>query len=48
VSAVAIAPGARTADEQLAELVCFLVSPAGDYFSGCVFELGSGELLRTS
>jgi NAD(P)-dependent dehydrogenase (short-subunit alcohol dehydrogenase family) len=41
VTAVAIAPGARTADEELAELVGFLVSMAGDYFSGCLFELGS-------
>lgn len=40
VTAVAIAPGPATADEQLAELVCFLVSPAGEYFSGCVFALG--------
>lgn len=39
VTAVAIAPGPATADEQLAELVCFLVSPAGEYFSGCVFAL---------
>ena len=29
VTTVAIAPGARTTDEELAELVCFLVSPAG-------------------
>jgi NAD(P)-dependent dehydrogenase (short-subunit alcohol dehydrogenase family) len=42
VSAVAIAPGARTTDDDLAELVCYLVSVAGDYFSGCAFELGSG------
>lgn len=48
VSAVTIAPGARTADDELAELVCYLVSPAGDYFTGCVFELGSDELIRTS
>ncbi len=40
VTAVAIAPGPQTADDELAELVCFLVSPAGEYFSGCVFELG--------
>jgi NAD(P)-dependent dehydrogenase (short-subunit alcohol dehydrogenase family) len=46
VGAVAIAPGARTTDEELAELVCFLVSPAGEYFTGCMFELGSGELVR--
>ena len=50
VTAVAIAPGARTTDDELAELVCFLVSAAGDYFSGCAFELGSGgsQLIRTS
>lgn len=40
VTAVAISPGAGTTDDDLAELVCFLVSVAGDYFSGCVFELG--------
>jgi NAD(P)-dependent dehydrogenase (short-subunit alcohol dehydrogenase family) len=39
VTAVAIAPGSATRDEELAELVCYLVSPAGDYFSGCLFEL---------
>jgi NAD(P)-dependent dehydrogenase (short-subunit alcohol dehydrogenase family) len=39
VTAVVIVPGAGTG-EQVAELVCFLASPAGDYFSGCRFELG--------
>jgi NAD(P)-dependent dehydrogenase (short-subunit alcohol dehydrogenase family) len=39
VTAAAIAPGARSTDDELAELVCFLVSIAGDYFSGCTFEL---------
>jgi NAD(P)-dependent dehydrogenase (short-subunit alcohol dehydrogenase family) len=39
VTAVAIAPGARSTDDDLAELVCFLVSVAGEYFSGCEFEL---------
>ena len=49
VRSVAIAPGARTGDAELAELVCFLVSPAGDYFSGCLFELGASDsLIRTS
>jgi NAD(P)-dependent dehydrogenase (short-subunit alcohol dehydrogenase family) len=50
VTAVAIAPGARTTDEELAELVCFLVSVAGDYFSGCVFDLGATarSLIQTS
>jgi NAD(P)-dependent dehydrogenase (short-subunit alcohol dehydrogenase family) len=48
VTVATIAPGARTSDEELAELVCYLVSPAGDYFTGCLFELGSGELIRSS
>jgi hypothetical protein len=41
VTSTAIARGAETSDEELAELVCFLVSAAGDYFSGCLFELGA-------
>jgi NAD(P)-dependent dehydrogenase (short-subunit alcohol dehydrogenase family) len=49
VTTVALAPGARTSDEELAELVSFLVSPAGEYFSGCSLELGASDsLLRTS
>jgi hypothetical protein len=39
VTAVAIAPGGATSEEALAELVSFLVSEAGEYFSGCLFEL---------
>lgn len=39
ITATMIAPGPATTDEQLAQLVCFLVSSAGDYFSGCRFEL---------
>lgn len=50
VTAVSLGPGPRTPDTELAELVCYLVSVAGDYFSGCAFELGGGghQLLRTS
>jgi len=49
VTTVALAPGDRTTDEELAELVSFLVSPAGKYFSGCLLELGAADsLLRTS
>jgi NAD(P)-dependent dehydrogenase (short-subunit alcohol dehydrogenase family) len=40
VSAAMIAPGATTTDEQLAELICFLVSEAGGYVSGSRLELG--------
>lgn len=41
ITVTSIAPGARTTDQQLAELVCFLLSPAGGYFSGCVLSLGT-------
>jgi NAD(P)-dependent dehydrogenase (short-subunit alcohol dehydrogenase family) len=36
----AILPGARTTDDEIGGLVAYLASPAGDYFSGCVFSLG--------
>jgi NAD(P)-dependent dehydrogenase (short-subunit alcohol dehydrogenase family) len=41
ITAIAIAPGPHTTDGQLAELLAFLASPAGEYFSGCRLELGS-------
>jgi NAD(P)-dependent dehydrogenase (short-subunit alcohol dehydrogenase family) len=41
ITAVAIAPGPATSEDELAQLVAFLVSPAGEYYSGCRFELGS-------
>jgi len=37
----AVLPGGQTSEDQLGELVCFLASSAGDYFSGCRLELGS-------
>jgi NAD(P)-dependent dehydrogenase (short-subunit alcohol dehydrogenase family) len=40
ITAVAVVPGTATTPGELAELVCFLVSPAGDYFSGCRIDLG--------
>jgi hypothetical protein len=42
VTATVIVPGGATTDWQIAELVCFLASSAGDYFSGCRFALGAG------
>jgi NAD(P)-dependent dehydrogenase (short-subunit alcohol dehydrogenase family) len=39
ISPVAIAPGPSTAAEQIAGVVAYLASPAGDYFSGCQLEL---------
>jgi NAD(P)-dependent dehydrogenase (short-subunit alcohol dehydrogenase family) len=40
ITAVTIAPGDETSDEEVAHLVAFLASPAGDYYSGCRFSLG--------
>jgi citronellol/citronellal dehydrogenase len=39
ISPVAIAPGPSTAVEQIAGIVAYLASPAGDYFSGCQLDL---------
>jgi NAD(P)-dependent dehydrogenase (short-subunit alcohol dehydrogenase family) len=39
ISPVAIAPGPSTSLEQIAGVVAYLASPAGDYFSGCQLEL---------
>jgi NAD(P)-dependent dehydrogenase (short-subunit alcohol dehydrogenase family) len=39
VTAVAIAPGARTRPEEVAALTAFLSSPAGAYFSGCLLDM---------
>jgi hypothetical protein len=35
-----VAPRPSATDEEVAELVSFLVSPAGEYLSGCRLELG--------
>lgn len=40
VTVVMVAPGDNAAEHELAELVCFLTSSAGDYFSGCRLDLG--------
>jgi NAD(P)-dependent dehydrogenase (short-subunit alcohol dehydrogenase family) len=40
VTAVMVAPGERTTEPELAEVICFLVSEAAEYFSGCKLELG--------
>lgn len=41
ITAVALWPGPETTDAEMAEVACFLISPAGGYFSGCRFELGA-------
>ena len=38
VRATAIVPGPRTSDDELAQLVTFLASAGGEYFSGCRFD----------
>jgi NAD(P)-dependent dehydrogenase (short-subunit alcohol dehydrogenase family) len=43
VTPVAVCPGVRTTDDELAELVCFMLSPAGGYYSGCRFDLGIAQ-----
>jgi NAD(P)-dependent dehydrogenase (short-subunit alcohol dehydrogenase family) len=44
ITAVAIWPARHTTDAELAQLACFLVSPAGGYFSGCRWELGAAPV----
>ncbi len=39
ITVVAVAPGAAVSPEQLATLSCYLLSPAGAYFSGCLMDL---------
>jgi len=39
ITPVAIAPGDGTAADEVAALVAYLASPAGDYFSGCLLDL---------
>jgi NAD(P)-dependent dehydrogenase (short-subunit alcohol dehydrogenase family) len=41
VRPVVILPGAATTPAEVAELVAFLASPAGAYYSGCAFALGA-------
>ena len=39
IRTTAIRPGDATPDDEVAQLVAYLVSSAGDYFSGCAFAL---------
>ena len=48
VTAVAIAPGDRTAAGEVAALIAYLASPAGAYFSGCLLDLRGRRLTRVS
>jgi hypothetical protein len=41
ITTVAILPADATTPDEVAELAAFLASPAGEYYSGCAFTLGS-------
>lgn len=43
IRTTALTPGRRTRADELAALVAYLASPAGDYFSGCVLAM-EGEV----
>jgi len=45
VRPTAVLPGDATTGAEVADLVAYLASPAGDYFSGCAFTLGSAATL---
>jgi hypothetical protein len=40
ITPTAVLPGDATPDPEVAEVVAFLASPAGDYFSGTALSLG--------
>ncbi|HEY5429768.1 MAG TPA: hypothetical protein VIK04_11670 [Solirubrobacteraceae bacterium] len=44
ITAVALTPGAMTTDGELAELVAYVLSPAGGYLSGCRLDLGAAPV----
>jgi NAD(P)-dependent dehydrogenase (short-subunit alcohol dehydrogenase family) len=44
ITTVALWPGRSTTDAELGQIACFLLSPAGGYFSGCRWELGSAPV----
>jgi NAD(P)-dependent dehydrogenase (short-subunit alcohol dehydrogenase family) len=41
ITTTAIVPAAAACEQDVALLVAFLLSPAGDYFSGCRLEIGA-------
>lgn len=44
IRTTAVLPGEAASDDELATLVAYLASPAGDYFSGCAFTLCGSEM----
>ena len=43
IRTTAVAPGPGSSTDEVASVVAYLVSPAGDYFSGCVLALGAAR-----
>jgi NAD(P)-dependent dehydrogenase (short-subunit alcohol dehydrogenase family) len=41
IRTVTVLPGPSTAEDEVAQLVAYLASSAGDYFSGCAITLGA-------
>jgi NAD(P)-dependent dehydrogenase (short-subunit alcohol dehydrogenase family) len=46
IRSTAVLPGDATTDDEVATLIAYLASPAGDYFSGCAFSLSAGTAAR--
>jgi NAD(P)-dependent dehydrogenase (short-subunit alcohol dehydrogenase family) len=46
IRSTAVLPADATSDDELATLVAYLASPAGDYFSGCAFAFSAGTAAR--
>jgi citronellol/citronellal dehydrogenase len=46
IRSTAVLPGDATLDDEVATLIAYLASPAGDYFSGCAFSLSAGTVAR--
>jgi NAD(P)-dependent dehydrogenase (short-subunit alcohol dehydrogenase family) len=43
IRTAAVLPGDASSDDDVAGLIAYLASRAGDYFSGCAFTLGAAE-----
>jgi len=46
IRSTAVLPGDATPDDEVALLIAYLASPAGDYFSGCAFSFSAGTAAR--
>jgi hypothetical protein len=46
IRSTAVLPADDTSDDEIATLVAYLASPAGDYFSGCAFSVSAGTAAR--